>query len=72
MEKMKEIEVMMPIKVLCEGCANCDRLDIHVRNEKLYAEGEEVGSYNYLRCTYLSECKHYAEMVRKVMENETK
>ena len=68
MDEIKEIEVMMPVTVLYEGCANCERLDIYVRNEKLFADGEIVGTYNYLRCTNVYECKKYAELVRKIMD----
>ena len=64
---MEEKEITMPVRVLCDGCRNCERLDIRVKTTKLYADGDVVCFANELMCTYLNECKGYAEIVKKAM-----
>ena len=69
MEKITEKEILLPVTVLWDGCKDCDRLDIHVSQQKLYADGEKVGTENRLYCSSLHECKRYAEMVARMMDN---
>lgn len=69
-QKISEIYIDMPVKVLFEGCRGCDRLDILVKQNNLYADGEMVATENELRCTNLYECERYANMVKKIMEKQ--
>lgn len=64
---MEEKEILMPVLVLCDGCRNCERLDIRVKQEKLFAGDELVSFSNQLMCTYLYECKRYAKIVDKAI-----
>ena len=65
-EEIKETTVEMPVKVLCKACKDCERLDIRVKTEKLYAGGECVETQNTLICTNLNECKMYAHLVNMI------
>lgn len=66
--KIQEKEVEMPVLVISEECRNCERLDIAVKTDKLFADGECVDTLNNLRCINVYECKKYAELARKIME----
>lgn len=70
MDSITPKEIMMPVLVLWDGCADCDRLDILVKSTKLYADGEEAGTINELRCTSVYECKKWANHVLKIMSKE--
>ena len=70
MNKIEPIEIMMPVKVLCDGCKGCELLDITERKSEMYAEDEMVGTLNELRCTYVYDCVRKANMIRKVMEKK--
>ena len=65
--EIKEREIKMPVMVLCTACKNCERLDITIQSNKMYADDEIVAIHNSLRCTYLNECKNYAELVKRII-----
>lgn len=67
-KKIQEKEVEMPVLVLSETCRNCKRLDIEIKTGKRFADGKCVDTLNNLRCIHVYECKKYAEMVRKIIE----
>ena len=67
-KKIQEKEVEMPVLVLNETCRDCERLDIAVKTDKIFADGECVNTLNNLRCINVYECKKYAELARKIIE----
>ena len=69
-EEIKETTIEMPITVLCKACKDCERLDIRVKTEKLYADGDCVGIQHTLICTNLYECKMYANLVNKIITKD--
>ena len=70
MIEVKEKEVMMPVTVLSKACKDCERLDITIHSTKLYSGTDEVGKENTLRCTYLNECKMYANLVNMIITKD--
>lgn len=69
-EEIKETTIEMPITVLCKACKDCERLDIRVKTEKLYAGDECVATQNTLICTNLNECKMYANLVNMIITKD--
>ena len=69
-EEIKETTIEMPITVLCKACKDCERLDIRVKTEKLFAGVICVGTQNTLICTNLSECKMYASLVNMIITKD--
>ena len=69
-EEIKETTIEMPITVLCKACKDCERLDIRVKTEKLYAGGECVSTQNTLICKNRIECKMYANMVNMIIKKD--
>ena len=69
-EEIKETTIEISITVLCKACKDCERLDIRVRTEKLYAGCECVGVNNTLTCTNLNECKMYANLVNMIITKD--
>ena len=69
-EEIKETTIEMPITVLCKACKDCERLDIRVKTEKLYAGCKCVATQNTLICTNLIECKMYANLVNMIITKD--
>ena len=70
MNEIREKEIMMPVAVLARNCEHCEMLDIRVITEKLYADGEQVGIQNRLRCSNVINCIRQAKMVMNILKEE--
>ena len=62
-------EILLTVQALCERCANCPELDIHIDRYELNDPFHSVNR-NILQCRHLDRCERIFEEAEDVVKKE--